>query len=160
MKCFDLKGITGGASVSYMRTDYKDFDGREKSRFERCLRTYVHFWDFHIDDDIFELASIRSVFIEFLIAVGKKGAKAGRIELSRLLEHSSQDDTLQKLVFTAKQKNDEPFLHILMTEDGKSMREVYFDDHEVRTLDLIFAKIINLMSPYEYDFTVDLVGAR
>lgn len=160
MEIFDLKGITGGAAVAYMRTDYKDCDGRKKSRFERCLRTHVRFWDYYIGDDLFELASVRSVFIEFLIAVGKKGAKAGRIELSRILEHSSQDDTLQKLAFTAKQKNDEHFLHILLTEDGKFMREVYLDDHEVRTLDLTFAKIINLMSPYEYDFMADLVGTR
>lgn len=160
MERFDLKGITGGASVAYMRTDYKDLDGRKKLRFERCLRTHVCFWDFRICDDLFKLASVRSVFIEFLIAVGKKGAKAGRVELTRILEQSTQDDTLQKLVFTAKQKNDEYYLHILLTEDGKFMSEVYLDEHEVRTLDLTFAKIINLMSPYEYDFVADLVGSR
>ena len=65
MENFNFKGITAEASVTMARTDYKD-DGRKKTRFERCMRTRVSFWEFNIDDDLFELSFVKSALIYFI----------------------------------------------------------------------------------------------
>lgn len=153
MKDFNFQGIRAGASVVYPKTEYKDSDGRKRSRFERCVRTHFYFWDFCIDDDLSQLAFVKSIFTYFIHNSEKKSTKSGgRLILSKELEQETHEGQTQMLCFTAKQKNDKNFLHISMTEDDEFMEEIYLDVIDVLMLDAAITKTINLISPYEFDF--------
>ena len=141
---FTLNGIDIKADAEATRIDYKDAWGNHKSRVERKIDIEVKFWGFIIyTDDFFGISFIKSVLQYFLHCYWKRSSKVNRINLSKSLwQHDST-----ALNFAARQKNNANYLHIYLTENGKTVDEVYLDGQEVIMLDIALGKVLNLLQP-------------
>ena len=140
---FSFKGIEVSADAQSNRIDYKDAWGNHKSRIDRQIAIIVKFWNFFISDDFFGLSYVKSVLQYFLHCYWKRSSKVNRINLSKSLwQHDST-----ALNFAARQKNNANYLHIYLTENGKTVDEVYLDGQEVIMLDIALGKVLNLLQP-------------
>lgn len=146
---FDFKRITISAMVEMGQYDYKDADNRRRTRFERAVRVQVRFWDFGIENgNLQELAFVKSVLNYFMQAYWKRSSKqGGRIDLAKTLHRKTLYGGRQSLCFTARQKNNQHFLQICLTQDGATVDEVYLDGQEVIMLDIAIGKAISLLPP-------------
>jgi len=141
---FTFKGIEVTADANSEQIDFRDSRGNHRTRFERKVTIGLKFWDFIIESgDFFALSFIKSVLQYFMQCYWKRTSKVSRINFSKSLWR--HDGTA--LNFTARQKNDLNYLHIYLTENGKTVDEVYLDGQEVMMLDIAMGKVINLLSP-------------
>lgn len=148
---FNFKGISVSVKVEMERYDYKDANNRGQTRFNRNVLVIADFWSFVIDNDLSELAMVKSTLNYFMQAYWKRSNKeGGRIDLAEMLEHGNDYPSYgfdQKLAFVARQKNKRHFLEITMTEDGKTCGQLYLNGREVIMLDIAIAKAISQLSP-------------
>jgi hypothetical protein len=145
---FEFKGICVNATVEIARREFRDSQGHHLNRFDRNTRVKVSFWNFVIDNDLYQLAMVKSTLNYFMQAYWKRSSKAGsKIELATALEH---DDVfnLQSLNLIARQKNGIQYLEVSVAEDGNPAGEVYLSAKEVIMLDIAISKAINLLTPY------------
>lgn len=142
---FDYYGISIEATVEMKRHDYKDANNVGRTRFDRNVFVIVQFWNFVITNDLYELALVKSSLNYFMQAYWKRGSKLGnKIELATSLEHN---DTMQKLSFIAKQKNNKYSLEVSLTENSQQCECIYLSGQEVILLDVAFSKAIALLMP-------------
>lgn len=145
---FDYNGIIIAAVAAMNRYDYTDANNIGRTRFDRNVRVTVSFWElFYIQDDLYELATLRSTLNYFMHAYWKrKGKKEGKIELSTSLEHTNSYPK-RTLSFIAKQKNNKNYLEIMLTENGVESKCIYLGSQEVIMMDIAIAKAIALLTP-------------
>jgi len=141
---FNFKGISVSATVEMERYDYRDNGGHYKTRFNRNTLVKANFWGFVIDNDLYELATVKSTLNYFIQAYWKRSSKAGsKIELATALKRGNP----QALYLVARQKNGIHSLEISLIEKGTPAGKIYLSAQEVIMLDIAIGKAINLLSP-------------
>ena len=144
---FNFKGISVSATVEMERYDYRDNGGHYKTRFNRNTVVKANFWGFVIDNELYELAMVKSSLNYFMQAYWKRSSRAGsKIELATVLFHDDNFNP-QALNMIARQKNVIQSLEISVADNGMPAGEVYLSAQEVIMLDIAIGKAINLLSP-------------
>ena len=144
---FNLKGISITATVEMERYDFRDKGGHYKTRFNRNTLVKADFWGFVVDNDLTELATVKSTLNYFMQAYWKRSSKAGsKIELATALKHDYGVQQ-QSLSLVARQKNSIHSLEIFLIENGKTANNIYLSGQEVIMLDIAIGKAINLLTP-------------
>ena len=144
---FEFKGISVFATVEMERYDYRDNGGHYKTRFNRNTLVKANFWGFVIDNDLYELAMVKSSLNYFMQAYWKRSSKAGsKIELVTALKGNNGRNP-QGLYMVARQKNGIHSLEISLIEKGTPAGKIYLSAQEVIMLDIAIGKAINLLSP-------------
>lgn len=144
---FNFKGISVSATVEMKRYDYRDNGGHYKTRFNRNTLVKANFWGFVIDNDLYELATVKSTLNYFMQAYWKRSSKAGsKIELATSLKCNNGGNP-QGLYLVARQKHGIHSLEISLIEKGTPAGKIYLSAQEVIMLDIAIGKAINLLSP-------------
>lgn len=144
---FNFKGISVSATVEMERYDYRDNGGHYKTRFNRNTLVKANFWGFTIDNDLYELAMVKSSLNYFMQAYWKRSSKAGsRIELVTMLKRYNGGNQ-QALYLVARQKDGIHSLEISLVEKGAPSGKIYLNGQEVIMLDIAIGKAINLLTP-------------
>jgi len=144
---FNFKGISVSATVDMERYDYRDNGGHYKTRFNRNTLVKANFWGFVIDNDLFELAMVKSSLNYFMQAYWKRTSKAGsKIELVTVLKRNNCGNS-QALYLVARQKDGIHSLEISLVEKGAPTGKIYLNGQEVIMLDIAIGKAINLLTP-------------
>lgn len=142
---FDYRGVGIEATVEMKRSDYKDSNNVGRTSFNRNVFVTVHFWNFVICNDLYELALIKSSLNYFMQAYWKRTSKQGmKFDLATTLEHN---DKMQKLNLIAKQKNNKYYLEVSLTGNGQQIECIYLSGQEVIMLDVAISKAIALLMP-------------
>lgn len=146
---FDYKGIRVEAMADSQQVNYEDAGNRHRTRFERDVQVFVHFWDFLIwNGNLQELAFVKSCLQYFMQGYWKRTNKeGGKIDLAKCLHQEDSRKGRLSLYFVARQKNNRHYLQICLQRAGKTVNEIYFDGQEVIMLDIVLAKAINLLTP-------------
>ena len=144
---FNFKGISISATVEMERYDYRDNGGHYKTRFNRNTLVKANFWGFVIDNDLYELAMVKSSLNYFMQAYWKRSSKAGsKIELVTMLKRYNGGNQ-QALYLVARQKDGIHSLEISLVEKGAPVGKIYLNGQEVIMLDIAIGKAINLLTP-------------
>lgn len=144
---FNFKGISVSATVEMERYDYRDNGGHYKTRFNRNTLVRANFWGFVIDNDLYELAMVKSSLNYFMQAYWKRTSKAGsKIELVTMLKRYNSGNQ-QALYLVARQKDGIHSLEISLVEKGAPSGKIYLNGQEVIMLDIAIGKAINLLTP-------------
>lgn len=144
---FNFKGISVSATVEVERYDYRDNGGHYKTRFNRNTLVKANFWGFVIDNDLYELAMVKSSLNYFMQAYWKRSSKAGsKIELVAMLKRYNGGNQ-QALYLVARQKDGIHSLEISLVEKGVPAGKIYLNGQEVIMLDIAIGKAINLLTP-------------
>ena len=144
---FNFKGISVSATVEMERYDYRDNGGHYKTRFNRNTLVKANFWGFVIDNDLYELATVKSSLNYFMQAYWKRTSKAGsKIELVTALKRNNGGNS-QALYLVARQKGGIHSLEISLVEKGAPAGKIYLNGQEVIMLDIAIGKAINLLTP-------------
>ena len=144
---FNFKGISVSATVEMERYDYRDNGGHYKTRFNRNTLVKANFWGFVIDNDLYELAMVKSSLNYFMQAYWKRTSKAGsKIELVTMLKRNNGGNP-QALYLVARQKDCIHSLEISLVEKGAPTGKIYLNGQEVIMLDIAIGKAINLLTP-------------
>lgn len=144
---FNFKGISVSATVEMERYDYRDNGGHYKTRFNRNTLVRANFWGFVINNDLYELAMVKSSLNYFMQAYWKRSSKAGsKIELVTMLKRN-YGGNLQALYLVARQKDSIHSLEISLVEKGAPVGKIYLNGQEVIMLDIAIGKAINLLTP-------------
>lgn len=144
---FNFKGISVSATVEMERYDYRDNGGHYKTRFNRNTLVRANFWGFVIDNDLYELAMVKSTLNYFMQAYWKRTSKAGsKIELVTMLKRYNGGNQ-QALYLVARQKDGIHSLEISLVEKGAPSGKIYLNGQEVIMLDIAIGKAINLLTP-------------
>jgi hypothetical protein len=142
---FNFKGIEISAIFEMEQHHYKDFDNRQKIRFEKKVHVFVKFWDYKLwDENLQEFAFIKSTLQSFMHACKKEGRK---ITLAKYLRRNDQHWGDLTLWFVARQKNNQYFLQVCLQKAGNTINEIFLDGQEVLMLDIAIGKAIGLLSP-------------
>jgi len=144
---FEFKGIRVKATVEITWREFKDSGGHHLNRFDKNTSVKVSFWDFVIDNNLYQLAMVKSTLSYFMQGYWKRNSKAGsKIELATAI---MQDDdyNLQSLNLIARQKNGIHSLEVSVADAGTPAGEVYLSAQEVIMLDVAIGKAVNLLSP-------------
>lgn len=146
---FEYKGIEIDATVEMQPVNYMSSGSRQQTRFDREVRVYVSFWDFHIRDGCFhELAFVKSCLQCFIHSYRRRPNKEGsKIDFSQELLHENYIDGQHSLLFAARQKNKKYYLQICLKVEGETSNEVYLDAHETIMLDIALGKAISVLTP-------------
>jgi hypothetical protein len=146
---FDYKGIRVEATVDNQQIDYKDAGNRHRTRFERDVRVFVHFWDFTIwNGNLQELSFVKSCLQYFMQGYWKRASKEGsKIDLAKALHQEDGIEGRLSLYFVARQKDKKHYLQICLQRAGKTVNEIYIDGQEAIMLDIALSKAINLLTP-------------
>jgi len=143
---FEYKKIRIEATVEMKRYDFKDNFGVARA-YDRNVIVRVHFWDFVICNDLYELAKVKSTLSYFMQAFWKRSTKQGtKIELDTSLEHV-EEYNLQMLSLIAKQKNNIYSLEVSLTRNGHQLEPIYLSGQEVIMLDIAISKAISILTP-------------
>ncbi len=142
---FFYHGVRVEASVEMKRCDYRDANNVGRTKFDRNVCVTVAFWDFVIENNLYELALIKSTLNYYMQCYWKRSSKQGqKIDLATTLE---QNDKMQKLNLVARQKNNKHSLEVSLTENGQQIDCVYFSGQEVLMIEIAIAKAISLLTP-------------
>jgi hypothetical protein len=148
---FEFKGIKIAAMVEMERYDYRDANNHARTRFDRKVLVTADFWNFHIVNDLYDLAFVKATLNYFMQAYWKRSSKEGsRIDLATALDHGSDCPPygfMQSLNLIARQKNKKHFLEVSLFENGHPAGEIYLGGQEVIMLDIALGKSINLLTP-------------
>lgn len=146
---FDYKGIEIDATVKMQPVNYMGHGNRQQIRFDREVRVYVSFWDFHIIDGCFhELAFVKSCLQCYIHSYRRRPSKEGsKIDFAKELRHENCIDGQQSLYFVTRQKNMKYYLQICLMIEGETLNEVYLDEHEAIMLDIALGKAISMLTP-------------
>lgn len=157
---FEFKGIKIVATALVEQHGYRDAFNRERTRFQKDMTLKIQFWDFTIwgCNNLYELAFVKSTLHYFMQCYWKRTSKGeSKIELTKVLHHDF-DGIQHSLHLVARQKDDRHYLYIAMTENGKTLNEVYLDGQEVIMLHIAIGKAIGLLVP-ETKHSVNLYDA-
>lgn len=144
---FNFKGISVSATVEMERYDYRDNGGHYKTRFNRNTLVKANFWGFVIDNNLYELAMVKSSLNYFMQAYWKRSSKAGsKIELVTALKRNNGGNP-KALYLVARQKDGIHSLEISLVEKGAPSGKIYLNGQEVIMLDIAIGKAINLLTP-------------
>jgi len=148
---FDYKGIQIVVAAENQQINYKDSGNHHRTRFERDLRVFVHFWDFVIwNGNLQELAFVKSCLQYFMQCYWKRSTKeGGKIDLAKGLHHEDFGMGRSSLYFVARQKDKKHYLQISLQQAGKIINEIYLDGQETIMLDIAIAKAISILTPYK-----------
>lgn len=148
---FDYKGIQIVVAAENQQINYKDSGNHQRTRFERDLSVFVHFWDFVIwNGNLQELAFVKSCLQFFMQGYWKRSTKeGGRIDLAKGLHHEDYGAGRTSLYFVARQKDKKHYLQISLQQAGKIVNEIYLDGQETIMLDIAIAKAISILTPYK-----------
>lgn len=142
---FEYRDIKVEAIVKMTRYDYKDDNNVGRTRYDRNVIVVVQFDDFAIFDDFYELALVKSTLNYFMQSYWKRSSKQGsNIDLSTSLYRL---DPMQKLNFTARQKNHTHSLEISLMENEQQIWSIYLSGQEVLLLETAISKAIAIMTP-------------
>ena len=142
---FDYKGIRISATAEISRHDFKDANNVNRTRFNRNVKVRVSFWSFDIDDDLYELAVVKSTLNYFMQSFWKRSSKMGtKIELATSLEHQFPEQTLSLI---ARQKKNKHSLEVSLTENGQQCECIYLSGQEAILIDIAISKAIALLMP-------------
>jgi hypothetical protein len=142
---FDYKGIRISATAEISRHDFKDANNVNRTRFKRNVKVRVSFWSFDIDDDLYELAVVKSTLNYFMQSFWKRSSKMGtKIELATSLEHQFPEQTLSLI---ARQKKNKHSLEVSLTENGQQCECIYLSGQEAILIDIAISKAIALLMP-------------
>lgn len=149
---FDYKGIRIETTADNQQIDYKDASNRQRTRFEREVRVFVHFWDFTIwNGSLQELAFVKSCLQYFMQGYWKRATKEGsKIDLAKGLHHEDSREGRLSLYFVARQKDKKHYLQICLQRAGKTVNEIFIDGQEAIMLDIALSKAINLLTPDQH----------
>ena len=148
---FYYRDIKVEAIVKMTRDDYRDANNVGRTRFYRNVKVRVSFWNFCIDDDLCELAMVKSSLSYYMQAFWKRSSKQGsKIELATALEHQFPKQTLG---LTARQKNNKHSLEVNLVENGLQSECMYLTAQEVILLDVAISKAIALLTPQTLEMT-------
>ena len=148
---FEYKGIQIEVAAENQQINYKDSGNHHRTRFERDIRVFVHFWDFVIwNGNLQELAFVKSCLQYFMQGYWKRSNKeGGKIDLAKGLHHEDFDAGRSSLYFVARQKDKKHYLQISLQQAGETVNEIYLDGQETIMLDIAIAKAIALLTPYK-----------
>jgi hypothetical protein len=111
----------------------------------------VKFWEFIIEDgNLYELARVNSWCYYFMQSFWKRSSKEGnKILLSKTLTHEIDGGKYSSstLSFDAVVGDKTNKLRIRQENDGKKIGEVFLLIDEVKMLDVVIGKCINMLSP-------------
>ena len=142
---FYYRDIKVEAIVKMTRYDYRDANNVGRTRFDRNVYVTVAFWDFVIENNLDELALIKSTLNYYMQCYWKRSSKQGqKIDLATTLEHN---DKMQKLNLIARQKNNKHSLEVSLTENNQQINCVYFSGQEVIMIEIAISKVIALLMP-------------
>jgi hypothetical protein len=146
---FDYKGIRIEATANNQQIDYKDAGYRHRTRIERDVQVFVHFWDFVIwNGNLQELAFVKSCLQYFMHGYWKRTSKEmSKIDLAKCLHHEDTREGRLSLYFIARQKDKKHYLQVCLQLAGKTVNEIYIDGQEALMLDIALGKAINLLTP-------------
>jgi hypothetical protein len=149
---FDFKGIRVVVTAEILQIKYKDAKSDSRTRHEREVKVSVHFWNFVINGDFYELTFVKSTLQYFMSCFWKCLDKEGsKIELEKVLNHENPCEAKQSLCFSARQKNKKHYLHIYLKMNDSVVGTVYLDGQEALQLDIAIGKAINLLAPDSID---------
>ncbi len=116
---FYYRDIKVEAIVKMTRYDYRDANNVGRTRFDRNVYVTVAFWDFVIENNLDELALIKSTLNYYMQCYWKRSSKQGqKIDLATTLEHN---DKMQKLNLIARQKDNKHSLEVSLTENNQQI---------------------------------------
>ncbi|MDY0095747.1 MAG: hypothetical protein RBT80_23880 [Candidatus Vecturithrix sp.] len=142
---FYYRDIKVEAIVKMTRSDFKDSNNIGRTRFDRNVSVTVAFWNFIIENNLYELALIKSTLNYYMQSYWKRSSKQGqKIDLATSLSHN---DTMQKLNLVARQKNNKHSLEVSLTYNGQQCECFYFSAQEVIMIDVAVSKAISLLMP-------------
>ena len=142
---FDYRGVRISVTAEMSRHDFKDANNIGRTRFNRNVFVTVAFWNFVIENNLYELALIKSTLNYYMQCYWKRSSKQGqKIDLAATLEHN---DKMQKLNLIARQKNNKHSLEVSLTENAQQIDCVYFSGQEVLMIEIAIAKAISLLIP-------------
>jgi len=145
---FKHKGIKIEATAEIRQYSYSDSKSTDKKHFNRTVSVKAEFGDFSIDNNLYELAMVKSALQYFMQAYWKRSTKLGtKIDLAMSLEHYKENGSLQLLNLSAKQKKNIQSLEVSLTEDGQQSAPIYLSAQEVIMLDIAISKAIALLTP-------------
>jgi len=148
---FAHNGIEIEAKVKMDRFDYKDDNGIGRTRYDRNVSVKAKFWDFVIDNNLYELALVKSTLNYFMQSYWKRSTKRGpKIELATSLKHwepYSDNDVQEILYLTAKQKKSIYTLEVSLFVSDLEWACIYLSGQEVIMLDIAISKAIALLTP-------------
>jgi hypothetical protein len=146
---YDYKGIKITATTKMQEVKYLDNSGEKRTRLEKDVIIFVHFWDFTIwNGDLYELTFVKSCLQFFLQSFWRRSSNDGiRFELSETLRHEDPRDGDESLHFAARQKHGKISLYIFVQRGDETINEVYLNSREVIMLDLVIGKAIHMLTP-------------
>jgi hypothetical protein len=135
------------ATIKMEQYDYRDKRGNYRTTFTKQNIVTANFWTFRIENDLSDLAMLKSILSHFIHACWKRNSKTGdKIQLNKSLSHYHVDN-IQELYLVARQKNGIYSLEISLIEEGTPVDKIYLDCQEVLMLDIVIGKAINLLTP-------------
>ena len=88
---FDFNGIRVETTAYFKSKFYYDYHNSKKDCTEREVHVAVHFWNFGIIGDLYELAFVKSTLQYFMSCYWKRTSKEGsRIEFEKELEEKKK----------------------------------------------------------------------
>lgn len=149
MLTYDYKGISIEA-VCEIRSNRLQAANQSRTRLNRVTRVYVTFFaDFAIEDgNLSDLTFVKSCTQYFIQSYWRhKNRQNSRIDLAKGLVRATPEGYRHSLCFTARQKNNQHYLHAYLQEDDRTVSETYLDIQEAIMLDSALGKALNLLSP-------------
>ena|ERR1039457_1890878 len=145
---YNHKGIKIDAEVEMKLIDYRDKGGNYRTRFDRNLKVGVKFWEFSINNNLTELAFVKSTLSYFMQLFWKRTSKEdSKIDLVKIIHRDYPNKGRLSLYFVARQKNKKHFLQICLQRGDETVNESYLDGQEVVMLDIAIGKAIGLLTP-------------
>lgn len=149
MLTYDYKGIAIEAECEIRDNGLQDAR-QSRTRLNRVTRVYVAFFaDFVIEDgNLSDLTFVKSCTQYFIQSYWRhKNKQNSRIDLAKGLARAALEGYRHSLCFTARQKNNQQFLHVYLQENDRTVSETYLDIQEAIMLDSALGKALNLLSP-------------
>lgn len=147
MLTYDFKGITIEAVCEINASNFQTAR-QTHTRVDRVMQVYVTFFDAFVieDGNLSDLAFVKACAQFFLQSYWRHKLNR-RIEFSKSLTRETGDGNFHSLSFTARQKNNQHYLHVSLGENDWTVSETYLDAQEVIMLDAALGKALNLISP-------------
>lgn len=146
---YEYKGIKITAETKMQEVKYLETSGEKRTRLEKDLIIFVHFWDFTIwNGDLYELTFVKSCLQFFMHSFWRRNGKdGGKIELSETLRHNDPREGDESLHFAARQKHGIYSLYICVQREEETINEVYLSGREVIMLETVIGKAIHMLTP-------------
>lgn len=148
MIAYDYKGVKISA-VSELREFSFKLDYRTVKQLHKVTRVRVSFFDYFVlGENLTDLAFVKSCIQFFTQSYWRHRHKQGsKIDFSKGLTKAATAGKSYALYFTARQKNNQHYLHLELLKGEDLVSEEYLDPQEVMMLDAAIGKAMNMLSP-------------